>query len=440
MPRPAVDTARPLGSPRGGLRSSALFARAFLVAVAVAALALLAACGAPESGGPLPPTIEYVFSATAQVPAGEFDENSLVWFAEATGFSSPRDVQSRWFGSYQIAADGTALVEVDARDMMTDLEPLDPRDFLDYALLGQSVEYTVSDPAARWKFLRNGWVFQRDVVTDTADLYSHNVSASTQIGQQTYISYAVFSDKPVTVTSTLSEDIGGPRYTVDVELQAGWNILSRQFADNTFTVRSRPVEGTEELSVRAALQTLGNGTDEVARGFAVVTQHELAASEPGVLHSIAWTTSSVNILVPTWLSSRADNPSLAPMQDAFPGLFTAAGVTVDPPEARGAVAAVFAFDSAATSVSGWASDLTAAIGEVDFTSSAGVRLWHIYADRTTTLTLDLEYLTSARLRTGAIGLTLDHGWNMVEVRPDGPDMYYLIRTHDVPTSWTFLPR
>lgn len=77
---------------------------------------------------------------------------------------------------------------------------------------------------------------------------------------------------------------------------------------------------------------------------------------------------------------------------------------------------------------------------MSFLSSADVPVWHIYSDRTATLTLDVPYGAGARLTTPTAGLTLQHGWNMVEVRPGGPDEFQLVRTYEVPASWAILPR
>jgi len=437
MPRSVVDTTRPRGSTRRGLRPLALSVRALLL---MGSLALLAACGGPTGGGTPPPKIEYVFSATAQVPIGDFDEHSLVWIAEARGFGTSGQVYTDWFSSYPIAADGTVQMEIDARDVIADLEPFDPREVLDWLLFGTTVEYTVSDPAARWKVLNNGRVYQLDVEAGTADLGSHHVMAATTIGYVTHTTYPVFSDRAVTITASLDEPTDGVRYAVDVDLQAGWNLMYGRFEANTYTVHSRLVEGPQELWVRMATAELARGTDEVARGFAVFSQHELIAGEHNRLYAASFGSSSVRVFAPAWLASGTDNPSLVPMPDAYPGVFSSAGLTVDPPEARGAVAAAFAYDSEATPVSGWSEDPTAALGELSFLSSADVPVWHIYSDRTATLTLDVPYGAGARLTTPTAGLTLQHGWNMVEVRPGGPDEFQLVRTYEVPASWAILPR
>lgn len=419
-----------MGAVPAALRSGTLVA---------AMLTALVACGGPSGGGEPPPTVEYVFKATAEVPANAFDEHSMVWLGEVRGFPPGIGrVTTDWHRSFPVAADGSVEIEVDAREVADGVAPFEPTEVLDWLIFGKAVEYSVSDPAARWKVLHDAYLYQRDVVAGTADLASHQLNVVTQVGQFQYRGYPVFSDRPVTITSTLSEPDGPYTYAVDVGLKAGWNVLYTYREDNAYTVRSRALDGPETISTWTRLSALASSTDESVRGVSVLTQHQLAAGEPGVLYSASFGSSSISVWGPSWLWSDAGNPALVSFQDAYPAAFTSAGMTVDPPEARGAVAAVFAYDADSVRVSGWAADLAASAGELGFLSPEGHRVWLMYADRTTTLTLD----SGSNLSTSPGGLTLTHGWNVVEVQPSGTaeDDYVLARITDNPTAWFLIPR
>lgn len=437
MKRSVVEKLRSLrsrGAPKGVSRTA--LRAAGLLAVA---LTVLVACGGPSGGGEPPPTIEYLLKGTVELPQGSFDEHTRMWIAEATRPTDRGGLAVQWYESVEVPVTGLVEFEVDAREMLEGIQPLDPSDVLNYMNFGTILDYTTSDSSARWKLVRDATIYQRDVAAGTADLYSHYVSGATPADRFVFRSYPVFSDRAVTITSNRGDLPGGMTVEVDVDLQQGWNMIYRAIEENSYITRSRPVTGTEEFLVLTATLDFARATDDAMAGYVVFTKHEVAAGVPRPQQTSRVSPGTVIVSARTWLSSRADNPSLVPFHEAYPGVFTSVGVTVDPPEARGAVAAVFAYDQAGTDVSGWTTNPGGSLGEMAFVSADGLRVWQIYADRTTTLTVNVDY-GGNRLSTGSTGITLTHGWNFVEVRPDGPGEYTLVPTSSMSTGWSVLPR
>lgn len=199
MKRSVVEKLRSLrsrGAPKGVSRTA--LRAAGLLAVA---LTVLVACGGPSGGGEPPPTIEYLLKGAVELPQGSFDEHTRMWIAEATGPTDRGGLAVQWYESVEVPVTGLVEFEVDAREMLEGIQPLDPSDVLNYMNFGTILDYTTSDSSARWKLVRDATIYQRDVAAGTADLYSHYVSGATPAVRFVFRSYPVFSDRAVTITS-----------------------------------------------------------------------------------------------------------------------------------------------------------------------------------------------------------------------------------------------
>lgn len=400
---------------------------------------LLVACGGPSEPGPQPLTdSDYILRGSAIMPAGQFDDRTQVWMAEATQINESGTVSTEWYDSFAIGADGAVELEFDAREMQT---KLDPREVLRYLSGNVGLPSTLSDPAAVVNFLPHGFVFQWDEGSDTNNLFSHTLTTGVLDGSTVRVARPYFTERAFTLTATRTA-VGSVSYAADIQAEPGWNLVHlRHDGDRDFTYVSRPIDDQLAYGTTPQSYFAGSAQDDAVPSVAAFTERSVAEPQPTWLTSASSSVAGAAsfVYLPRWLGFDTANRVLAPMAEAFPGVFTTAGVTVEPPETRGAVAAFFGYDADATGVEGWDSDTSAALGRLGFISSAGLTLWHIYADRTSTLYIDVPYAGTGRLWGTSLGVTLQHGWNMVEVRPDGPGEYVLIRAYTAPSRWSLRP-
>lgn len=282
-------------------------------------------------------------------------------------------------------------------------------------------------------------VFQADGAGNSSTIASHNISfpVSYQYNSATVDSSgtAVFSNRDVVVTST-SFTSGTISFSANASLEAGWNLVFWQrLSDTTFEMRARPVNGPLTVRFDNRNYSFGTGSDPDVFGYSVLAAHQALAENPTVVHSGENTSPITNANVRSWVRFDVMDNDMVALGQTFPGVFNEAGVTVNPPEARGLVAAVYAFNQAAIAVDGWQTNLGSSLGQLAFENAGGNEAFYLYADRAATLTVNsVEGGTTYSTPSG--GVTLVAGWNRFELVPAGANAYTVTLVPTAPTTWS----
>ncbi len=411
--------------------------------VILGSASLLAACGGPAGpDGPRPLTdSDYILMLTTTLQAAEFDELSTVWVS-AVGSIEDRQRQNRWVGGKRVDAAGVGVFEVDARDLLAESGSLDPLDVVGTITGHWDTEVRVSDATASFNLLVVGYVYQADGAGNVGMIASHSLSfpASYEIEGTTWDrnGYAVFSDKALSITAA-EYTVDGVSYEVDAEFRAGWNVVYWSH-DTTadWKLVAQPLLTNTEFRLQARTMTFAYGQDPEVYGYSVVAEHTLSEDPTPYVFAFYSSGPVASLYTRAWAGFHVTANRLVPFSDAYPGLFTTTGVTVDPPEARGMVAAVYVFDQANVGDAGWAADLYSALGGAVFTNGDGQDVWFMYSDRSATITVDVVDAASAPIRTVAEGAPMTVGWNRFDLVPDGVGGYVLTKVPLAAADWSFV--
>lgn len=384
----------------------------------------LAACGGPGTPSGQPPILsesDFVFTAAGQLPAEEFDANTTLGLRIVTQVVDNTLWTGRHRDEFHLTDDsGSFAFPVDARTFPADTDPITPVQFIQWFLPdpedGDHHELYATDPHAELKILWEFTARQKDPAGGGGSTESHVGYFEMSDGG---VARAVFSERVVRITGGFSGEDHFYDHKVDVSLAPGWNLVYQKydFESRLSTFHARKLQADDLPRWYENEIWLGRVTGLGIYGYAVFPRRETGVTMADELSSRRSLSETTWIYTPNWLgfATQAGTP-LRTLSDAFSEAGFMGSITLEEPKTSGFIADVYLYDEETVNSTNRWSDPNSSFGKLLFKSESGNPVWLVYSDRSTTLHAN-GTLGETTVKSQALGLELQFGWNPVELRP-----------------------
>lgn len=399
---------------------------------------LLSACGtgSGDAGGGTdrgdeqePPVLAYEIELVGELPESAVGPNAELSFWYVSEMSAEGSIIKRLEHLDMVGPTSAVAATIDARDMAD----VSLQDFVDWHW---GEELTVSDPDQAIKVFNSANLLQRPA-SGSGSVYSHQlrpVHRYTRLDIDDFSTgYLLFSDQQVTISGE------GEDWLFDATLQPGWNLFFHEFRSGEegaeYYYGAEPAAQPSEILGFSSSTSIAYGAlPKEFRGVAAFLGH--SPSEAAGSAYLAFRFSSgtpIFIYLPAWLDN-ASGEDLTSLPGALGSTAGTAESSVD--DARFATATLLAFDHAAADTSQWWTNPGLSAGEIEVFTETGNRVIFLYADRNATVHLadaELAALPGTKVSTLTAGLSLNMGWNRIEIEEVAEGTFLAQRYVSLPT-------